>query len=508
MLTLTLLVTSSLVATPGQPAVSPGPNEPGLAPLLKTQFDLDMDHDLRNPVLERAPAALFTKVDPDKPVTFAPIIAWGVETPTHGGWYRAGPGAADLPDDAARAKVELWSYAFKQPPAQLNADAYTPPPLASGEVTFDPGVSPFGLWISNEAFKDGGVFTQPGLVARVNERLHAQPYKAMIYPNYDAKKRRAIPNSYIIGWEYSTNDDFQDAVTRIDNVRLLPGEPALAGVLEAGATTKKLAGGFKFVEGPAWDFTNNVLYFSDIPESAIMAYSEGKARVAKKYEGQTNGLMFDKDGRLVGCEHKGRRVSRDILTDRPQAIAMQYQNKKLNSPNDLWFDASGGLYFTDPRYGPRENLEQDKEAVYYVANDGQLKRVIANLVRPNGIALSPAGDWLYVVDNGSERLYRYKVEKPGALGPAELIAHIPGPDGMTVDREGRLYVTSVDGVAVLDLNGKWLSAIPAPEQPANCTFGDKDWSTLYITARTGLYSIPTQTRGWHVHLDGMPEKVK
>jgi sugar lactone lactonase YvrE len=431
-----------------------------------------------------------------------------VETPTHGGWYPSGPGAGELPKDVAKLKIELWSYAYKQPAAQIDSDVPTPPPLASGDVTFDPGVAPFGLWVSNDTFKDGGVFTQPALVAKVNARLRAQPYKAMIYPNYDAKKHRAIANSYLVCWEYSTNDDFQDAITRIDNVRLLPGEPNLPGVLASGKTVKKLAGGFKFVEGPAWDFRNQVLYFSDIPDSEINIYSKGKAGLAKKYAGQTNGLMFDKDGRLVGCETAGRRVSRDLLSDHPQPIASQYNGKKLNSPNDLWFDANGGLYFTDPRYGPRDDLEQDKEAVYYVPPDGKIKRVIDDLVRPNGLALSPAGDWLYVIDNGSDRIYRYKVSSPGSLGPAEMVAHIPQPDGMTVDKQGRLYIASADGISVCDASGKWLGAISVPEQPANCTFGDHDDDTLYITAQTGLYSIHTETRGWHVHLDGVPSAAR
>ncbi len=493
-----------------QPAVAPASNENHWVELLKQQWDLDMNRDLRNPVLQKAPAALFVKVEESKPVTFVPLIALGLETTTRGGWYAAGPKAIDLPEDVVKVKVESWAYTFKQPRSQMESGQFTPPPLQSGEPTFDPGVRPFGLWVSNDALQDGGVFTQPGLVAKVNERLRSQPYKAMIYPNYDKKARRVIPHSYLIGWEYSTNDDFQDVVTRIDNVRLLPGEPVLGGVLREGATVQKLAGGFKFVEGPAWDFRNNVLYFSDIPNSAMVAYSNDRARVAKTYAGQTNGLMFDRDGKLLGCEHAGRRVSRDVLSDQPQPLATHYQGKKLNSPNDLWIDAAGGIYFTDPRYGPRDDLELDKEAVYYMAPAAagtaalpEPRRVATDSVRPNGIAISPSGKHLYVIDNGGGSIYRYSIEEPGRLGPAELIAHVGGGDGMTIDKDGRLYITAHEGIAVLAPDGKWLGAIACPEQPANCTFGDKDMSTLYITARTSLYSIPTQTRGWHVHLDGI-----
>jgi gluconolactonase len=186
------------------------------------------------------------------------------------------------------------------------------------------------------------------------------------------------------------------------------------------------------------------------------------------------------------------------------AIASRYEGGRLNSPNDLWIDEVDGIYFTDPRYGKRDDLEQDVEAVYYIAPDGELTRVIADLVRPNGIALSPDGAYLYVVDNGASRMYRYRIEAPGKLGPAEHIGYVAHPDGMTVDREGRLYVTGREGVCVLGPDGRWLGVIAVPEQPANCTFGGADGRTLFITARTGLYAIETCTRGWHVHLDGKP----
>jgi gluconolactonase len=119
--------------------------------------------------------------------------------------------------------------------------------------------------------------------------------------------------------------------------------------------------------------------------------------------------------------------------------------------------------------------------------------------------LSPDGKTLYVVDNGTGLLYRYPIESPGKIGKGERIAITPSPDGMSVDREGRLYVTGNDGVFVLTADGKWIGIITAGEQPANCTFGGKDYRTLFITARKGLYGIETETQGWHVHLDGVPK---
>jgi len=375
----------------------------------------------------------------------------------------------------------------------------------SGE--FDPGDRPFGLWVSNDEFEEGKdiVFSQPILTEKYNKRklIKKQPYKAMIYPYIDPKTKRMGQNSYLIGWEYSTNDDFQDVVVRIDNVKLLPAYPALKGVLAGDAKVKKLADGFKFVEGPAWDAKHKALYFSDIPPAQIIKYAGGKAGVANDESGGANGLMLDKKGMLIACEHQSRQVSRRARPgDAGETIVSHYKGKRLNSPNDLWFDVSGGFYFTDPRYGNRDNMEQDKEAVYYVTAGGKISRVIDELVRPNGIALSPDGKMLYVVDNGDHKLYRYPVPGCGKVGKGELIAYVCHPDGMTVGAGGRLFVTSEWGVSVFEPGGKWIGLIAVPERPANCTFGGPGNRTLFMTARTSLYSIETLTRGWHVHLDG------
>jgi hypothetical protein len=206
-----LAVLAALVALPvawgAQPPVAPGPGEPDWPDLLEKQWGLHMDRDLRNPVVEGVqPAALFVKADPDKPVSYVPILALGLESTTRGGWYPAGPKAGDVPDDARQARRELWSYAFKQPESQMQSGEFTPPPLASGEVTFDPGTQPFGLWASNDDFDDGGVYTQPAMVAKANARLRSQPYKAMIYPYRDGKTGEQVFTSYLIGWEYSTNE--------------------------------------------------------------------------------------------------------------------------------------------------------------------------------------------------------------------------------------------------------------------------------------------------------------
>ena len=220
LIVLSALAPIALAQTPKQPKVAPGPGEPDWDVVLKKQFGLSMFGDLLNPVktTPEATPGLFKKAGPG-PIKFTPIIALGLETVNRGGWYTPGP------DDKAPKTRALWSYKFKNTTADLETGKNLPPPLAEGSATsFDPGDAPFGLWISNDGLKDGGVFSQPRLVAANNQRLAKQPYKAMIYADCDKKTGKAIPHCYIIGWEYSTNDDFQDVVCRVENADLIASE--------------------------------------------------------------------------------------------------------------------------------------------------------------------------------------------------------------------------------------------------------------------------------------------
>ncbi len=202
---------------PGQPKVAPGPNEPDLAIVLEKLYGLSTFDDLANPV-KSSPLAvpgLFRKAGPG-PVTYKPVVALGLETVNRGGWYRPGP-APGSPE-----KHDLWSYQHKHTTKDFEPGPVLPPKLIGGSTTaFDPGEAPFGLWVSNDGLKESDAYTQPAVVAALNKRLARQPYKAMIYPARDKATGKAIPDAYLIGWEYSTNDDFQDIVCRIDNVRFL-----------------------------------------------------------------------------------------------------------------------------------------------------------------------------------------------------------------------------------------------------------------------------------------------
>jgi hypothetical protein len=216
------LVVSSLAQTEKQPKVAPGPpGEPAWEFVLREHYNLSMFGDLLNPVkttVEATPG-LFRRAGPG-PVTFTPVIALGLETRNRGGWYPALTSGETEPK-----KAHLWTYVFKNTADDLRNGKNLPPPLDKGSATtFDPGETAFGLWISNDELNDGGVFSQPALVGRLNHRLARQPYKAMIYPRRDKAGGKIVPHSFLIGWEYSTNDDFQDVVCQVDNA-ILVDEP-------------------------------------------------------------------------------------------------------------------------------------------------------------------------------------------------------------------------------------------------------------------------------------------
>lgn len=273
-------------------------------------------------------------------------------------------------------------------------------------------------------------------------------------------------------------------------------------IVPAGAEVQKVAGDYKFTEGPAWDY-KEALYFSDIPASNIIRVAAGQRTVWRENSGGANGLMCDAKRRMVACEGAARRVSRQVDDSKWETVADKYKDKKLNSPNDLAIDTKGKIYFTDPRYGKGDPMEQDKEAVYVVDTNGKVTRIIDDTKKCNGIAISPDEKTLYVVDNGAGELRAYPLNFDGTVDRGKTIAQTPQGDGMCVDADGGMYVACTEGVYVLDKNGKQLGIIKVPEQPSNCVFGGANLQTLYITAKTSLYKIRLSSRGWQVQLDGV-----
>jgi gluconolactonase len=261
-----------------------------------------------------------------------------------------------------------------------------------------------------------------------------------------------------------------------------------------GAEVEQLADGFSFTEGPARDAQGNI-YFTDIPNERIHKWSlDGKLSTFRENSGRANGLFFDLSGNLLACEGGSRRVTSIAPDGQVTVLADSYGGKKLNSPNDLWIDPKGGVYFSDPRYGSQDGLEQDGFHVYYLSPDRKrLLRVIDNLVKPNGVLGTADGKLLYVADAGDGKTYVYRIQEGGKLADRKLIAPV-GSDGMTLDEQGNLYLAR-NAVHVYGPDGRKLAEIDVPEAPSNVCFGGADRRTLFITARKGLYSIRMKVTG-------------
>lgn len=257
---------------------------------------------------------------------------------------------------------------------------------------------------------------------------------------------------------------------------------------------EKLATGFRFTEGPAVD-AQGCVFFTDIPNQRIHRFDPktSKTTLFREDSGRANGLAFDARGDLIACEGGRRQVVR-IHGERVEVLARTFEGKKLNSPNDLAIDATGGIYFTDPRYGKPDGRELDYEGVFYRAPSGTLSRVATEAVRPNGILLSGDSKTLYVADSKRKLILAYDVTTPGSPTRGRVfatldLAHRGGPDGMSRDRAGNVYCAGQGKVWIFDRTGKRVETIEMPEGPANVVCVDTPQWSLYVTARTSLYRV-------------------
>ncbi len=289
---------------------------------------------------------------------------------------------------------------------------------------------------------------------------------------------------------HSVGEESDPLEARWRNIRLRP----IDGVVPEGAKVRKVAGGFRFTEGPA-EARDGRIFFSDIPNEKIHIFdpATGEVSTAVAGSGRANGLMFAPSGALLICEGGNRQLTRK-LGDAKTVLADRFRGKRLNSPNDVVLDGKGGIYFTDPRYGDRSDLELQVEGVYYLPRGGELQRVIDDMIRPNGLIFSPDKSILYVADNGAGTVSAYRVKEDGALEKMQKIADM-AVDGMTMDVLGNLYCSGGPRVVVFAPDGEQRVVIPVPEGTANCTFGGPEHKTLFITAREGLYAIDLAVPG-------------
>lgn len=301
-------------------------------------------------------------------------------------------------------------------------------------------------------------------------------------------------------------------------------DPRLDALVPETAMIEKLAGGFVFTEGPLWVNRawegNPFLLFSDVPGNTIYKWSPsgGAPTEFKKpvFEGDieegrlagSNGLTLDADGNLFVAEHGNRRISKVTPDGEWSTFVDEFEGKRFNSPNDLvWRDADW-LYFTDPPYGlvgqdESEDKDMDYNGIFRVSADGETVEMLdSRMSRPNGIGFSPDGATMYVANSDpAEKVWlAYGVREDGTLTLSRPFYDVTDqmaeglPDGLKLDSQGNLFATGPGGVWIFTPDGTHLGTIQPTETPANVAWGD-DGSTLYMTARTGLYRIKLATSG-------------
>jgi gluconolactonase len=278
-------------------------------------------------------------------------------------------------------------------------------------------------------------------------------------------------------------------------------ESGLSNLIAPGTKAEELGSGYGFSEGPAADGVGNI-YFSDGKNDTIHFYPYGR-RVQVYVDDSTdaNGMMFNNQGKLYVCEGAAYRiVAFDLKTKEKEILAHVIDGTHFNEPNDLTIDPHGGFYFTDPNYRHRGQETVMKEDTYYVSKEGEVTRVSTVCEKPNGILLTPDGKTLYLADNRKRVLYKYDVLGPGKLANETLWIDIgAGPDGMTLDAKGNLYIAcGRAGIKVFSPEGKSIGTIGEEfgvKYASNCVFGGPNFSILYCTASDKFLGIPMRVEG-------------
>lgn len=263
-----------------------------------------------------------------------------------------------------------------------------------------------------------------------------------------------------------------------------------------GAHVEKVAGGFQFVEGPLWKDGVGLL-FSDINGNTIYRWSANSGtKVYLTPTGNSNGLTFDRQGRLLFAQQGGRKVVRQEFDSSWTVLAATFRGKKLNSPNDLVVKSDGSIFFTDPPYGIQPSQQEVPfNGIYRINPAGDLQVLDSTLSRPNGIAFSPDESKLYVNDTEVRTIYVWDVVADSLIVNKRQFALMKsssgGADGMKVDSAGNVFSAGPGGIWVFSPAGTVLDTILVPGQTTNCGWGEKDRKTLYITAGTSVYRIRT-----------------
>ncbi|HTE83270.1 MAG TPA: SMP-30/gluconolactonase/LRE family protein [Dehalococcoidia bacterium] len=301
---------------------------------------------------------------------------------------------------------------------------------------------------------------------------------------------------------------------------IVAADRRLNDLVDPDAKPEQIATGYNFTEGPVWASSSKNLTFSDVRGDTMYRWTEAEgATVFRRPSQGSNGNTYDRRGRLVTCEHAGRRVSRTAADGSIETVASHYQGNRLNSPNDVVVTAGGDVIFTDPPYGLRQpdgsivGQEVPFNGVYRVPANGSEITVLADdFERPNGLVLTAGESHLLIADTAREHVRVFELTPGGALTNDRIfVDRFEGrtasgsparPDGMKLDSLGNLYIAAntSEGVWVFDSAGEYLGTIGLDETPANLAWGGDDWRTLFITATTSVYRLQMKVAGQPVLL--------
>jgi gluconolactonase len=281
-------------------------------------------------------------------------------------------------------------------------------------------------------------------------------------------------------------------------------DQGLSELVEGDVET--LADGFQFTEGPLWMPDGSILFQDLKAERTYRVTSGGTAQVLREQTGAANGQTFDGLGRVIFCEQNGRRVSR-MRRDGSgvETVVECYEGKRLNSPNDIITRSDGQIFFTDPPYGvPRpEDQELPYQAVFALDGSDRIRPIVwEGFEKPNGLALSPDERTLYVQDTAKYHVRAFNLEPSGDVekGSDRVVFTFDpeqqgGPDGLKVDRDGRLYSAVAGGIWVLEPGGRLLGILALPKRPSNLAWVGRDGRELVITAVDAVYRVRLNVPG-------------
>ncbi len=283
--------------------------------------------------------------------------------------------------------------------------------------------------------------------------------------------------------------------------------PGFWKLVQRDAKLETVASGFRFTEGPVWDKAGFVYVSDEEINKIYRVYPDGHKEELIAL-GDPDGNTFDRQLRLLDCASVLRAIIRISLDGMYTVLADHFEGNKFNSPNDVVVGPDGAIYFTDPTLDLPQGEKQEIpfQGVYRLDDRGEVRLLTKELTQPNGLAFSPDGKRFYVDDSKQRNIRVYDFSPDGTLKNGRIFGEEPGeksegvPDGMKVDWNGNLYVTGPGGIWVWDKQGKHVGTIVVPIQPANLTWGDPDYRTLYITATTSVYKLRMKVRGFVPYL--------